>query len=47
MEENDVDDRPTPIVKFAQAHEFAQLLSNFAMEHSSVADAMNMQPYIN
>ena len=33
MEGNDVDDRPTPIVKLPQAREYAQKLSNFAVEH--------------
>jgi hypothetical protein len=34
MEENDVNDQPTPTVKLPQAREYAQLLSNFAVEHS-------------
>ena len=33
MEGNDVDDQPTPIVKLAQAHHHALILSNFAVEH--------------
>ena len=44
MEGNDMDDQPTPIGKLPQACEYAQLLSNFAMEHPlefSVADVMN------
>ena len=46
MERNDVDDQPTQIVKFSQACEYAQLFSNFAMEHSSefsILDVMDMQ----
>ena len=35
MEGNDVDDRPTRIFKLPQAHEYAQLLLNSTMEHSS------------
>ena len=35
MEGIDVDDKPTPIVKLPQAHEYAQLLSNFVMKHPS------------
>ena len=35
MEGNDVDDRPTPIVKLLQAYKYAQLLSNFVVEHPS------------
>ena len=49
MEQNDVDDWPTPIVKLPQTREYAQLLSNFVMAHSSeffVADTMNMQPIL-
>ena len=49
MKKNDVDDWPTPIVKLLQAHEYAQLPSNFAMQHSSkfsIADIMNMQPFM-
>ena len=48
MKGNDVDYQPTPIVKLPQAHEYAQLLSNFAMEHPSealVVDVMNMQSF--
>ena len=33
MEENDVDDGPTPIVKLLQACEYAQYLTNFVVEH--------------
>ena len=33
MEGNDVDDQPTPTVNFPPAREYAQLLSNFAMQH--------------
>ena len=33
MERSDVDDQPTPIVKLPQACEYAQLLSNFVVEH--------------
>jgi len=32
MEQNDVDDGLTPIVKLPQAHEYAQLLSNIVVE---------------
>ena len=45
MEGNDVNDQPTPIIKLYQAREYAQLLSNFAMEHPlefSVVDVMSM-----
>ena len=45
-----VDDQPTPIVKLSQACEYAQLLSNFAMEHPlkfPVANVMNMQNFMN
>ena len=34
MEGNDVDDQPIPIVKFPQACEYAQSLSNFQVKHS-------------
>ena len=47
---NDVDDKPTPTITFPQAHEYAQLLSNFAMEHLSrfsVIDVKNMQSVVN
>ena len=33
MKGNDVNDQPIPIVKLPQAHEYAQLLSNFVVEH--------------
>ena len=39
-----------PIVKLLQAHEYAQLLSNFVVKHPlevSIEDVMNMQPFIN
>ena len=48
MEVHDVNDQPRPIVKLSQAHEYAQVLSDFAVEHSPkflVADVMNMQPF--
>jgi hypothetical protein len=35
MEGNDGDDQPTPIVKLSQALEYAQLQSNYAVEHPS------------
>jgi hypothetical protein len=35
IEENDVDEQPTPIVKIPQACEYAQLLSYFVVEHPS------------
>ena len=41
--------QPTPIVKLPQAHEYAQLLSNLAVERASefsVVDAMNMQSFM-
>jgi len=34
MKENDVEDHPTLIIKLPQAREYAQSLSNFAVEHS-------------
>ena len=46
MEGYDVDDQKTPIVKFPQPCEYAQLLSNFVVEHSleiSIVNVMNMQ----
>jgi hypothetical protein len=49
MKGNDVDDRPTPIVKLPQAREYAQLLSNSAAEHPSefsVMNVMNMQSFM-
>ena len=39
----------TPIVKLPQAHEYAQLLSNLAMERAleySVVDVINMQSFM-
>ena len=33
MKRNDVNDQPAPMVHLPLAHESAQLLSNFAMEH--------------
>ena len=51
MERSDVDDQPTPIVKLPQACEYAQLLSNFVVEHpldfKSVLDMTNMQSFMN
>ena len=38
------------IVKLPQAREYAQLLSNFRVEHSleySITNVMNMQPFMN
>ena len=49
MEVNGVDDQPTPIVKLPQACEYAQLLSNFAMEHPSefsVVNVTNIQSFM-
>jgi hypothetical protein len=49
MEGNDVDDQPTLIIKLTQALEYAQSLSNFAMEHPSelsIIDVMNMQSFM-
>ena len=49
MEGNDVDDQPTPTMKIPQAHEYAQLLSNFAVEQPSkfsVVDVTNMQSFM-
>jgi hypothetical protein len=46
---NDGDDLPTPIVKFPQPRGYAQLLSNFAVEHPlefSLVDVMNMRSFI-
>ena len=48
MEWDDVDDCPTPIIKLSQAHEYAQLLSNFAVEHPSefsIIIVKNMQSF--
>ena len=37
----------TPIVKFPQAHEFAQLLLNLSILHSfRVVDVMNLQSFM-
>ena len=33
MKGNDVDDQQTPIIKLPQAHEYAQLPSDFVVEH--------------
>ena len=44
-----MDDRPTPIGKLPQAREYAQLLSNFAVEHPlefSIIDVMHMQSFV-
>ena len=46
MKGNDVDDQPTPIVKLPQARAYAQLLSNFVVEHPlerSSVDVMSTQ----
>ena len=48
-EGNDVDDQPTPRMKLPQARKYAQLLSNFTVEHPldlSVVDVMNMQSFM-
>ena len=45
MEGNDVDDCPTPIIKLPQAHEYAQLLSNFAMEHPSEFSIIDVEKH--
>ena len=42
MNGNDVDDQPTPIVKLAQSHEYAQLPSNFAVMHSSKISTLDV-----
>ena len=50
MKGNDVDDQPTPIVKLAQAREYAHLLSNFAMVHPSkisIVDVTSLQSFMN
>ena len=48
-EGNDVDDWPTPILKLPQAREYAQSLSNFAVnrpsEYSNI-DVTNMQSFM-
>ena len=49
MNENDVDDQPTPIVKLPQARDYAQLLYNFVVEQSlefPVLGVMSMQPFM-
>ena len=49
MNENDVDDQPTPIVKLPQACDYAQLLWNFVAEQSSefsIIDVTNMQSFM-
>ena len=46
---NELNDQPSPMVKLPQAYEYAQLLSNFAVEHPlefSVTDVMNMQSFM-
>ena len=43
-----MDDQPRPMVHLPQAHEYVQLLSNFAIDHSleiSNVDMMNMQSF--
>ena len=50
MEGHDVDNHPTPIGGRPQVCEYAQLLSNFAMEHPlefSFLDVTNMQSFMN
>ena len=45
-----MDDQPTPIIMLPRAHEYAQLLSNFAMDQSLeflVVDVMNIQYFMN
>lgn len=49
MEGNDVDNQPTLTFKLPQAHEYAQLLSKFIMQHPLeflIVDMMNTQPFI-
>ena len=44
-----MDDMPIPIVKCPQAHEYAQLLSNFEVEHPmefAVVDVRNIQSFL-
>ena len=44
-----MDDQPTPMVKLTQACKYAQLLSNYVVEHPSefsVVDVMNMQSFM-
>ena len=50
MKGNGVDDRPTSIIKLSQAREYVQLLSSFAMDHSSefiVAHVINIMDKLN
>jgi hypothetical protein len=50
IEGNDVDDQHISIVKPPQAREYAQLLSNFEVEHpleNLVVSVMNMQSLMN
>ena len=50
MKRNDADDQPTPIVKLPQAHKYAQLLSDYVVEHSSqysTVIVMNLQSFMN
>lgn len=49
MKVNDVDDQLTPIVKIPQACDYAQLLSNHALEpplEFSIIDVANMQSFM-
>ena len=49
MEGNDVDDLPTQELKLPKVHEYAQLLSNFAMKHYLeflIAVVMNMHSFM-
>ena len=44
-----MDDRPTPIVKLVEDLAYAQLLSNFIMDHPleiSVIDVTNLQSFM-
>jgi hypothetical protein len=46
---NDVNDQPTSIVKLLHAREYAQLLLNFVVKHTSdfsIIDVMNMQSFM-
>jgi hypothetical protein len=48
MEENDVDDQPTPTTKLPQPRDDAQLLSNLVVDHPSelsIIDVMIMQTF--
>ena len=50
MEGNCMGNQPTPIVKLPHTREYAQLLSNFAMQHPMkfwIVDVMNMQYFMN